>query len=188
MRIVLENLEEKLSEWLYLEYRHAAEIWRGALFTNISSRDMAERLRMFGQVKAQPCSEVIHGGEAVILDPRAKKPLRREDLNGRKTLIIGGILGQAKPLGRTDKLLTSKMPGAKARNLGNVQLTIDSAALVARLVEMGMPLEEIEVTSQVEVRVSEVESIHLPYGYVVLEDRLILTPGLKEYLVRTYHR
>jgi len=188
LRLVIENLEEELSEWLFLEYRHAAEIWNGALFTNVSSRKMAERLSMYGRVDPRPCYEVFRPREAVVLDPKAEKPLRRRDFRGREALIIGGILGEAVPLGRTANLITARMRGARIRHLGEVQLTIDSAALVAKLVEMDMSLEEIEITTEVEVRVSEVESIYLPYGYVVHEGKLILTPGLREYLLKEHRR
>lgn len=187
MKLVIENLEKKLSEWLFLEYRHAAEIWGGALFTNVPG-EMAPRLRRYGEVEPRPCYEVIPGEAAVVLDPRGKKRLRKRDFQGREAVVVGGILGEAEPLGRTWEYITSRMRGARVRNLGRIQLTIDSAALVAKLVEMGIPLGDIQVTAEVEVVVSDVESIHLPYGYVILDGRLILTPGLREYLLREHRR
>lgn len=183
MKLVIENLEKELSDWLYLEYRHAAEIWGGAVFTNVP-RGMAQELRSLGEVDPRPCHEVIPAGEALVLDPRGEESLRRRDFHGRKAVIVGGILGEAEPLGRTREHISSRMKGARVRNLGDVQLTIDSAALVARLVELGVPLRDIEVTTEVEVRVSQGESIHLPYGYVIVNGRVILTPGLREYLLR----
>lgn len=186
LRLVIENLEDELSDWLFLEYSHAARIWGGALFTNVASSEMAGKLRNLGAVTEKPCHELLPQEKTLILDPRGEKPLTRKDLLQVEAVVIGGILGEAKPKGRTFEMISSRMKGARVRNLGEVQLTIDTAALVVKLVEMGMALDEIEVTSEVEIRVSEEMSINLPYGYVLLEGKLILTPGLKDYFLREY--
>ncbi|NOZ60027.1 MAG: hypothetical protein GXO66_10730 [Euryarchaeota archaeon] len=51
---------------------------------------------------------------------------------------------------------------------------------------LGERLEDIEVTSEVEVRLGDEERILLPYGYVVHSGRLMLTPGIVEYLSREH--
>lgn len=180
MGLVIENCEEELSEWLWLEYRHAAEIWGGAIFTNC--RGM-ERLRGVGEVMEEGFEEVCDPGRTIILDPRASLRLKPQDFDGIEYIVIGGILGYAEARGRTRELITSRLPGAGIRNLGARQLPIDGAALVAKLVAMGLELDEIEIADGLEVDLGD-EVITLPYGYVVLGGKVVVTPGLIEYLTR----
>lgn len=180
MELVIENCEEELSEWLWLEYRHAAEIWGGAIFT--SARGM-EKLREAGEVREVGFESICNPEGTLILDPRAPLQLRPQDFDGIEHVVVGGILGYAEARGRTIELITSRMPGAKARNLGARQLPIDGAALVARLVAMGLELDEIEIADGLEIDLDG-EVITLPYGYVVLEGKVVVTPGLIEYLTR----
>lgn len=185
-KLVIENLEAELSEWLFLEYRHAAELWDEVVFTNVKNPAAAARLSALGEVVEKPCYEVYQGEGVIVLDPRGKEALRSRDFQDAEAVIIGGILGEIVPRGRTSSLITSRMKHARVRNLGETQLTIDTAALVAKLIRLGLDLGEIEITREVELKFSENESILLPYGYVILEDTLILTPGLKEYLLRSH--
>lgn len=188
MKLVIENCESELPEWLFLEYKHAAHLWGGAVFTNVSSPKMTAKLSILGRVEEKPFHEILPGERAIILDPKGVKALEGMDFKDAEVIVIGGILGEAVPKGRTTALITSRVKNAKVRNLGEVQLTIDSAALVAKLIQKGFSLNEIEITKEVEVKISEKESILLPYGYVVAEDKLLLTPGLKEYLLRSHSR
>jgi ribosome biogenesis SPOUT family RNA methylase Rps3 len=187
-KLVIENCEPELSEWLFLEYKHAAELWGSVVFTNVSSPTMAARLSPIGKVEKKPFHEVFAEERVIILDPKGREALKSRDFDDAEAVVIGGILGEATPKGRTTALITSRVKNARVRNLGEVQLTIDSAALVAKLVQLGLSLGEIEITREVELKLSENESILLPYGYVVLEDRLLLTPGLKEYLLRSHSK
>jgi ribosome biogenesis SPOUT family RNA methylase Rps3 len=182
-KLVIENCEPELSEWLYLEYKHAAEIWGGATFTNVASAVMAEKLIEFGGAVKKPFHELCQGRRTVILDPQGEKTLRTRDFNEAEFVVVGGILGEAEPKGRTEELISAKLTDAVIRNLGEVQLTIDSAALVAKLIQKGMKIRDIEITREVELRLSEMESVVLPYGYVVIDRELILTPGLRDYFL-----
>ena len=183
VRLVIENLEPELSEWLYLEYAAASHYWGGATFTNVPAA-MRERLLRLGEVHARSFREIFEEEEVVIiLDPRAEKPLTTADFEEAEAVVVGGILGYEKPRGRTAKHITRELKH-RARHLGKVQLSIDTAALVARLIYLGERLEDIEVTSEVEVRLSENERVLLPYGYVVYGGKLMLTPGLVDYLAK----
>ncbi|NOZ60028.1 MAG: hypothetical protein GXO66_10735 [Euryarchaeota archaeon] len=124
-RLVIENLEPELSEWLYLEYAAASRYWGGAVFTNVP-RSMRSRLARLGEVHAGSFRELFAGEEVVILDPGAERPLRAEDLAGAKAVVVGGILGYEKPRGRTARYITRELTH-RARHLGRVQLSIDSA-------------------------------------------------------------
>ncbi len=191
MKLVIENCENELSEWLFLEYRHAAEIWGGAIFTNVKNRLMEEKLKNIGKVFRENFYKVLKNKKIIILDPKGKETLKREDFLDAEYVIIGGILGYEEPKGRTYKYITSKAEefldsnSYIVRNLGKIQLSIDTAALVAKLVSLGFRLEDIEITREVEIMLNDTESIVLPYGYVVLNGKLIITPGLIDYLKKS---
>lgn len=185
MRLIVENCEAKLSRWLWLEYRHAAEIWGGAIFTNVKSRAMKQKLRKIANVRSESFEKICRAYRTIVLDPNARKELKTCDLSEADAIVIGGILGYEIPKGRTKELVTNKLKGARQRSLGKKQLSIDSAALVAKLVYLGVKLEDIEITDAVEIRISESESVELPYGYVVIKDKAMITPGLIEYLKKS---
>lgn len=186
VRLLIENCEDELSEWLFLEYKHASEIWGGAIFTNVKNEDMKERLKDIGEVYSNSFYEICGDKKVIILDPKGKKELKNEDFLDASFIVVGGILGYEKPKGRTYKYITSKakkfLKNYVVRNLGKIQLSIDTASLVAKLISLGMELKDIEITREVEIVLNDVESVLLPYGYVVLDGKIIITPGLIEYL------
>lgn len=178
--LIIEHMEEEISEWLLLEYEHASALWEGEVwFTNV--RKGRERLSSIGRVFEERACQLF--SEAIVLDPKAEKPLTQEDFYTGLPVVVGGILGYEKPLGRTAEI-TESFEVAHPRNLGKVQLSIDSACLVAKLISLGFSLEDLEITSEVEIQTGEGESVILPYGYLVLEGSVILTPGLVDYLIR----
>lgn len=180
--LIIANCEEELSEWLWLEYKHSSDIWDGdVVFTNVHG-DMKDRLSEIGKAVEKPFSDICKN--VIILDPAAREVLKPSDFNDSEGVVVGGILGYDVPKGRTGELITEKAPKAKVKNLGEKQLTIDQAALVAKLVSMGTRLDQIDITESVEVAVNDIESIVLPYGYVITEGKVLLTPGLRDYLLR----
>ncbi|MBI5254013.1 MAG: hypothetical protein HY930_06440 [Euryarchaeota archaeon] len=181
MQLVIENCEEQLSEWLWLEYKHCADIWESITFTNVRGK-MKQRLAAIGEVAEESFEKLFEVEKLIILDPLGKEELKTSDFAGSDAVVVGGILGCEIPKGRTSELITAKAEGTKVRNIGKRQLTIDSAALVAKLIYLGAALEDIEITKQLEVVHSENERTVLPYGYVVIENKAIITPGLIDYL------
>ncbi len=182
--LVVEHLEEALSEALWLEYRHAAELWGGAVFTNVKSSGERQRLASLGKSLEDDFRAYLDDRKYIVLDPLAAEVLRTEDFAGIEAVVVGGILGYEKPKGRTKELITTRAKNAVARNLGGKQLSIDTAALVAKLISLGSSMDEIELTDSVEIQLSENESVVLPYGYVVAEGKVIITPGLIDYLAK----
>ena len=178
--IVIENLEP-ITEWVLLEYRHASKIAMGnIIFTNVDDK----RLEKLGKVYRESFTEVVEPDKTIILDPSAERPLRTEDFERYRYFVIGGICGDHPPKNRTRELISSRLPAAERRNLGKKQLTTDSAVLMIMLVYAGERIEDIEVTESVEIKYSENESTVLPFGYIVMENRAIITPGLIELLVK----
>ncbi|RLF55332.1 MAG: hypothetical protein DRN13_00585 [Thermoplasmata archaeon] len=178
--IVIENLEP-ITEWVLLEYEHDSKIAMGnIIFTNADDK----RLERLGKVYRESFTEVVEPDKTIILDPSANQPLRTEDFDRYRYFVIGGICGDSPPKNRTKDLVSSRLPEAERRNLGKKQLTTDSAVLMVMLVYTGERIEDIEVTDSVEERYSEDEATVLPVGYIILEEKVILTPGLIDLLIR----
>jgi len=181
-RLYVENCEE-YSEWLKLEYLHCIASWENIVFTNVSSAKLHDTLLKKANVYTSSLAGLkeFEPKKTVVLDPAAKKPFRTEDADRFQAIVVGGILGSEGFTGKTGKLLTGKL-GCQARNLGKVQLSIDSAVVVTKLIALGMKLEDIKLSTELEILHDDGGSTTLPYGYPVLKGKLIFTPGLMEYL------
>jgi len=180
--MVIEHCEPALSEWLMLEYRHAAKIWPGKIvFTRTSDKRTADSLKKLGKVEKQKAKDLLHGKKCIVLDPQSKKTLNTRDFTNLDAIIVGGILGYEKPRGRTKKLITDRS-GFETRNIGKIQLTIDGAVFVANAISLGLKLKDIEIAREIEIIHDSVYSTILPFGYPVINDTPIITPGLVEYL------
>jgi len=182
--LAIEHCERGLSDWLTLEYRHAAAIWTPyVLFTNVKTQTVATKLRALGKVTNKSANDHLKGRRCLILDPKATTPLTTKDFAGLHAVIIGGILGYKNPRGRT-KALISDHSTFETRHIGPIQLTIDGAALVAKAIALGMTLKNIEIAYEVEITHDPVHSTILPFGYPILDGKPIITPGLIDYLTR----
>ena len=187
IRLVIENLEPKRSEWLMLEYAHACALWGGDVqFTNVRDPRLQRELqrRRNAHVSARSFRD-LDFGDVVVLDPKAGKPLTTADCASFDALVVGGLLGGEAMRGRTRDLIT-KRAKAPARHLGAIQLPIDIAVFAARAIALGSKLEDLEFTNGLTVRYAEGMDIELPYGYPVVKKKVIVTPGLVEYLAQKW--
>ncbi|WP_456365442.1 hypothetical protein [Thermococcus sp.] len=178
--LVIEHLEE-ISEWLRLEYRHVSEWWGDKLiFTNVPSNER-EELAKFGSVLTESVTRFpFDRSKLIVLDLQAEEELKPEDIDEGTAIVIGGILGDAVPRGRTREFITSRMEGVKVRHIGKPQYSIDGAGIVAKLIADGKRLEEIEYEENPTVKLDEFSEITLHYAVPKLSGRLLLTPGLIE--------
>lgn len=187
IRLVIENLEPQHSKWLMLEYAHASALWGGGVqFTNVRSKKLQRELqRLEGAHVSSRSVADLDVGSAVALDPKAGKPLTTADCRKFDAVVVGGILGGEVMRGRTQKLLTrrTKFP---ARHLGPRQLPIDIAVFAARAIALGASLGELEFTKGLTVRYPDGMEIELPYGYPVVGDKVIVTPGLVEHMQKEW--
>lgn len=184
MRLIVENLES-YSEWLMLEYKHCASLWENILFTNVKGKRMKKFLSEFAEVKSESITQ-INNEKLIILDPKAEKQLSSSDFGNTDGIVIGGILGYEKLTGRTKKHISDKSDKETTiiRNLGKKQMPIDIAAFVAKMVYLGEKIENIELTNEIEIKFDDEYSVILPYAYPVVDTKVIVTPGLIEYLRR----
>ena len=191
VKFVIEHLEPVLSRWAWIEYRHASEIVgrENLIITNVKDAREAEKLRELAcEVYSQSISELLIPREKlIVLDPKSDIPLQPEDITEDSYIVIGGILGDHPPKGRTRKLLTSKLPGAKTRNIGKRQFSIDGAAYVANMVSQGANLSSIKVRKKLEILVKRDDFyehvVELPYAYPVDDEgRVVVSKELIRYL------
>lgn len=184
LKFVIEHLEPEIGTWLSIEYMHASEIVgkNRLIFTNVKGEAEKAKLSSLGTVKEQSFAEIYSPNEIIILDPKANSRLMPEDLAYKKAVVIGGILGDNPPRGRTKLLITSRLQGELARNIGKSQFAIDGAVYMAKLVSEGFRLEEIPVKRGLTIKLSEHHSIYLPYAYPLKDGKPLIHSALIEYL------
>jgi len=181
--IIVEHLEESLGSWLLIEYRSAYNYARRSnipiLFTGIEIKDLPSTKKRF--------HEILDPKEVVILDPQAETTLTPEETRLYKGFVIGGILGDHPPRGRTKKLLSDKFPETTKRNIGEKQFSIDGAVYVLTQILKGKRLEEIPVVYGVRIYFSKgsiEHEIYLPYAYPFDKEtgRVMISKDLVDYL------
>ena len=186
-KIVVEHLEPKLSDWLLFEYENAAKLGKNILFTNVKSG--RAKFKRFSEVESRSVLEIFPQERLVILDPLAKKRLAHDDLAGGAIAVIGGILGDHPPRGRTRALLTSKAPKAKIRNLGRDQFPIDSAVYVVQTIMQEKELSTIPIKRglilRVKLKPSGVYEVELPYVYPIVANKPLVSKKILKYLTGT---
>ncbi|MDW8050633.1 MAG: SAM-dependent methyltransferase [Nitrososphaerota archaeon] len=182
MLYVIEHLEPRLSRWVLIEYEHASMIvGRDNLaFTNVKRG--ARKLQRFGVVYKESAVDLFDDEGTIILDPRASELLEPSDFKQTNTIIVGGILGDHPPRGRTYKLITSRMKKAKAKSLGDGQFSIDGSIYMALKVSQGFRLEDIPIARGLTLKCGSLE-IHLPFCYPLINGKPVVSPKLLDYLL-----
>lgn len=186
MLFVIENLEPKLSEWLHIEYSNASRIVgkKNLLITNVKRKAERKKLSKIALVERRPAVEVFKQSETLLLDPKSRKSLAPTDLVGKKATLIGGILGADPPLGRTKEMLSKSMPQAITRNIGKGQFSIDGATYVAKQVSDGKALGEVPVQHGLELRITKIYTVILPYAFPLVRGKPMISNKLVSYLKR----
>ncbi|MCD6409696.1 MAG: hypothetical protein J7L98_05115 [Candidatus Verstraetearchaeota archaeon] len=185
VKIYIEHCEPALSKWLWLEYRHASKLAgrENIAFCNVKDERERRLLEKLGEVYEESVTELpLDRARTVILDPEAVLPLTPSDFKIFSNMVVGGILGDHPPQGRTFKLISSKMRGVSTRNLGRRQLSIDSSVYMALRVAEDIPLSGIPMKRRLIIKVNEHHSIMLPYTYPLVEGKPLVAPGLIKYL------
>jgi ribosome biogenesis SPOUT family RNA methylase Rps3 len=178
MKYIIEHFG-KAYKWHLIEYEHISKLVgkENLIFTNTSSKPLAA----FGKVEKKSIAELDFSG-VCILDPASDKILTPEDCKRFKYLIFGGILGDYPPRERTNELLTSRMPNAETRNLGKEQMPTDNAVYAAKLIADGTKFEDINFIDTIEVGIEEGLSVELPFRYVNVNGKPLISKKLVEFL------
>ncbi|MCS7113946.1 MAG: SAM-dependent methyltransferase [Nitrososphaerota archaeon] len=181
---VIEHLEPETGKWLLYEYEHACRIVgkKNLMFTNVKRKEDSAKLSKFGSVEEKSAIELFSPEKVIILDPKAEQPLKPQDFTGKEAVVVGGILGDHPPKGRTYKLITKRFRNAQARNLGKLQFSIDGAIYVAKLVSQGTPLENIPIKRGLTLKLNDNAEIYLPYAYPLKNGKPLISRKLVDYL------
>lgn len=175
MRIAIEHLELDYSLWLIYEYINASILIQGGIiYTNIDNERVKKILARYGEVYSESIKDLYRDIDLIILDPKAREELEPDDIDRETVIVVGGILGDNPPKGRTYKLLTSRIPWARSRNLGDKQMSIDGAVYTAYLISKGYRIKDIKFIDNLNIIGKDFEVI-LPYRYPLKENKPILS-------------
>lgn len=187
----MENLEQCLSPWLRAEYEYVVKVLKGSVvFTNVKDPRMRVELSKLAPTFVEDVVEYVarrNLREVIVLDPKGEKELTPEDLRNCDAVVIGGIMGDHPPKGRTWELITKRLPNAIPRNLGKEQLTIAGAAYVLKQIMMGRALRDLEFVDGLRISLSlgvaELE-IELPYRFPCEGGKVVLPENYVEIVAR----
>ena len=188
--IAVHVLEEKPSRWLVEEIvescRFASLRGLGFKAVNVVDPRLQAELARRGVPWSWGYVDALRGN-CILLDLRAERRLEPWEAAAAEAIIVGGIMGDNPPRGRTYILASQYYTGCARRSLGPAQLSIDGAVKVASLVAGGTSLDEIEVveglTVEVETPLGRVE-VELPFGYPRYKGSLLKPAFLEELLSR----
>lgn len=180
MRFIIEHLDKKVYPWSLLEYKSIAKILPNKVtFTNVPSEDVA-KLEGLGTIETRSIKE-LSLKNICILDPLAEKTLSPDD--DFTYYIFGGVLGNHPMDGRTDKEISHYFPSAAKRNLGDKQMSTDTAVLVTKMIIVDKKhFSDIDFIDEPEIEVEEGFSDILPYRYVKKDGKPVFPEGLITYL------
>ncbi|MBW3019006.1 hypothetical protein KY329_02365 [Candidatus Woesearchaeota archaeon] len=176
--IIVEHLDKEVFKWCEIEYEHISEVIgkQNVMFTNTDSSVLAK----LGKVEKKSVRE-LGLKEACVLDPDAKETLTPEIAKKYKYFIFGGILGDYPPKKRTKEELTTKLP-YPAYNLGKEQMSTDTAVIVVQQIIDGTPLNKLKFVDELEIEIEEGLSVTLPFRYLILDNKVQISPKIVELL------
>ena len=185
MKFIIEHLEPELYEWCLIEYEHISKIVgkNNVIFTNINKYG-AKKLNKYGTIYEKSVSELRFNGICVS-SQYAEKTLTANDKNNFQYFVFGGILGDNSAKKRTNILINNlKKHKIKfgIRNLGNKQMPTDAAVYVAKRILEGKKLGDFKFVDELEIKISENESVNLNFRYVVDNNKLVMNKKLVNYL------
>ncbi len=171
--------------WCLIEYEHIAKVVgkKHVLFTNVPKREVA-KVKKFGRVETKSIL-ALDEGKVCVLDPQAEQVLTPSEAQQCDAFVFGGILGDAPEQGRTERLLTSKMPDVMVRHLGPRQMPTDNAVLAVKLIVEGKPFEKLAFHDTLEIKIKQGaydESLLLPFRYVVQDGKPFVSKKLIAFL------
>ncbi len=167
---------EKLWRWLYLEYKNALGFSSDIIIANLPRRyhHLFPRNRIF----EKSVLDMYPSDRIIILDPKARETLSHDKINTNDVIVVGGILGFDPPLGRTYKLLTSRIKDARSYNIGEKQLSIDGAVYVALRILHGENFCEIKFIDDYYILTNVGSIVKLPYRYPLINEKPVISKEL----------
>jgi ribosome biogenesis SPOUT family RNA methylase Rps3 len=179
-KFVIEHLELEMYPWCVIEYSHMSKRVgkTNLMFTNVSKG--ADKIKALGDVRKDSIKD-IPLKKACVLDPAAKRLLTPEEAKKFDYFIFGGILVDNPQRFRTKKLITSKLK-LPAYNLGDKQMSTDTAVIVCKKIVDGTPLSKLKFVEEYEIEEEPGLYRVLPYRYIVEKGKVVFAPNLKSFL------
>jgi len=180
---IIEHLEPRLSKWCLVEYRHISKIVgkRNLWFANMKLKKDREKLKRYDRAIKESVSQ-INLKNSCVLDPDAKKTLMPKEAKKFRYFIFGGILGDYPAKKRTKEKLTRFVKNAAARNIGKKQFSTDNAVYVVKQIAKGKNIKNLKFKDRIEIQKNKVESFILPYRYVMLNGKPLISRELIKFL------
>lgn len=178
---IIEHLEPEVYPWVVMEYKHISQnvgksnLW----FTNTSSN----KLKPYGNVIKHSVKDAILQ-DACILDPESPNLLTPEEAKKYTYFIFGGILGDYPPRKRTEDELTNFLPNIPSYNIGKEQMSTDNAVAVVKEITKGTPMNKMKFQDTLTIRINDIESIELPYRYLIKNNKPYVSNEVINYLKR----
>lgn len=181
---IVEHREPELWPWCLIEYESLSKavgkqrVW----FTNIKKKDMP-KLQKYGKVFTESIQQLsLDLTRACVLDPKAPATLVPADTRAFDYYIFGGILGDEKLNGRTERELTRFLTKAHKRNIGKKQFSTDNAVYVTHQIVTGKALSKQSFQDTLELEFNTIESVILPYRYPLVNGKPRISKKLVTYL------
>lgn len=161
--IVVEHLENGASPWSLAEYKHAAENIEKLIITNFEcNHDLNTCVKIYNQ----SVFSLAKIEDICILDSEADETLLASDAYDFKYFVIGGILGNVDEFDE-DRTKLLRKEGVSRKNLGAMQMTLDTAAIVCDIIlHKGIDLENIRFIDLPVFKISLHESVQMNFRYL----------------------
>lgn len=192
MKYIIEHLDGKVYNWSLLEYTHCSKIVgkNNLIFTNVKGKKAQEKLADLGETHMESVTDdefleyletSLTLNRVCILDPLAEKELSPEDASNFDFLIFGGILGNYPPDKRTKTKISNKLECEK-RNLGNVQMSTNTAVYAAHTIINGKRFSDLKFVDELIIPMEDGLDVELPFRYIIENGKPVLAPDFLEFL------
>lgn len=189
--IIVEVLEAKATRWLLEElvesYLFASSAGLDLLVSNVRIAELQAMLTRRGVPWTWDDGYSFDSPKCILLDLKAPRTLEPWEASAAECIVVGGIMGDHPPRGRTYLLASQVYRYSAKRRLVELQLTIEGAVKVASLVARGIPMDEIEFVYPLEIDIETPlgsARVELPYAYPSYKGKLLAPRWLPELLAR----
>lgn len=187
-KIAFEHMEESLSLWategtsIYImhtvEYKAATKHIgaHNVIFTNFPFHEFASSLGV--QAFDQKISELFSLDRVCLLDSEAEHTLSPADSENFDYFLIGGILGNGTSIYiillvdefDADRTRFLREKGFSRRKMGNMQMTMDTAAIVcSKIVNEKINFWEIKFVDRPTIHINKFERVKMNFRYLLDE-------------------
>ncbi|KAJ3243329.1 hypothetical protein HDU77_010453 [Chytriomyces hyalinus] len=190
-KFIIEHMEEGLTDWVKLEYSNMIKQvgHKNLILTSLTPSTLAQcppNIQDGAVCTSLSAVEYVTSqgkgiANVLLLDPSAPKQMDPSD-SVFEYLLFGGILGDDPPRDRTKEL---RVLGFEGRHLGPIQMTTDTAVMVAKRIVDGKRLQDIEFVDKPELQLRKGESVEMPFRYIVENGQPLVPAGFLDLLRKT---